>query len=110
MRRPNHSLLFILFIIPLVVTAAPLIIGPMVIAYGIGWPADSAGGISLKFLVTTLGAPYAAIAALIGLVLQRLPTTHEVGKGILWGVCAGVILGISSCIESGDFINVFGLN
>ena len=101
---PNHSLLFILFIIPLVVTAAPLIIGPMVIAYGIGWPADGGGGISLKFVVSMLWAPYAAIAALIGLVLQRLPTTHEVGKGILWGVCAGVILGISSYIEWTDFI------
>ena len=97
MTIPNRSLLFV---IPLIATAAPLIIGPVVIANEIGRPADGWGDIVLIILVSKLGAPYAAIAALIGLVLQRLPTTHVVGMGILWGVCAGVILGVSSCIGS----------
>ena len=101
MTIPNRSLLLV---IPLVVTAAPLIIGPVVIANEIGRPADGWGDIVLIIRVSKLGAPYAAIAALIGLVLQRLPTTHVVGMGILWGVCAGVILGISSCVGSTVFI------
>ena len=97
MRIPNRSLLFI---IPLVVTAAPLFIGPWVIADFIGRPADGWGRDFLTLAVLILGAPYAAIAALIGVVLRRLSTTHVVGRGILWGVCAGVFLGISSCIGS----------
>ena len=101
MRIPNRSLLFI---IPLVVTTAPLMIGPVVIANEIGRTPDGWGDMVLIFGVSVLGAPYAAIAALIGLVLQRLPTTHVVGMGILWGACAGVILGISSCIGSTVFI------
>ena len=102
MTIPNRSLLFI--IIPLVVTAAPLIIGPVVIANEIGRPGDGWGDIFLTFVVSVLGAPYAAAAALIGVVLQRLPKTHEVGRGILWGVCAGVLLGVSSCSVSSRFI------
>ena len=94
---PNR---FLLFIIPLVVTAAPLFIGPWVIADFIGRPADGWGRDFLTLAVLILGAPYAAIAALIGVVLRRLSTTHVAGRGILWGVCAGVFLGISSCIGS----------
>ena len=66
----------------------------------IGRPADGWGRDFLTLAVLILGAPYAAIAALIGVVLRRLSTTHVVGRGILWGVCAGVFLGISSCIGS----------
>ena len=87
------------FLGPLILTAAPTIIVPILLVWDAA-PYDGWNRLATTIAVTILMAIYLVVGALICLFLRRWEKTRPAGLGVAWGLAAGVILGVSSCSAS----------